>query len=55
MTEERNAAVQEYTLIMSERDSVHKETEKMQEEISETRKKAKVAEEERRALSCKVR
>ncbi|XP_022100420.1 disks large homolog 5-like isoform X2 [Acanthaster planci] len=32
VTEERNAAVREYTLVMSERDDVHKEMEKLQEE-----------------------
>lgn len=41
LTEERNAAVQEYSLIMSERDSVHKEIEKLQEELSEANKKIK--------------
>merc|ERR1711988_942084 len=39
LTEERNAAMQEYALIMSERDSVHKEIEKLQEEIKEKNKK----------------
>ncbi|XP_038060075.1 disks large homolog 5-like isoform X2 [Patiria miniata] len=32
VTEERNAAVREYTLVMSERDDVHKEMEKLQED-----------------------
>ena len=33
LTEERNSALHEYSVIMSERDSVHKEMEKLQEEI----------------------
>lgn len=44
LTEERNAAVQEYTLIMSERDSVHKEIERLQEELQEAQSKARQAE-----------
>ena len=39
LTEERNAAMQKFSLIMSERDSVHKEIEKLQEEIKEKNKK----------------
>merc|ERR1712154_489297 len=39
LTEERNAAMQEYALIMSERDSVHKEIEKLQDEVSATNTK----------------
>ena len=33
LTEERNSALHEYSVIMSERDSVHKEMEKLQDEI----------------------
>ena len=39
LTEERNAAIQEFSLIMSERDSVLKGIEKLQEEIKEKNKK----------------
>lgn len=49
LTEERNAAVQEYTLIMSERDTVHKEIEKLQEELSNWSKKMKTAEAQKKA------
>ena len=35
---------QEYSLIMSERDTVHKEIEKLQEEVSVTKKKMTVTE-----------
>ena len=41
MQEERNAAMQEYTLVMSERDTVHKEMDKLQEELSQASKKIK--------------
>ena len=34
LTEERNAAMAEYNLVMSERDSVHKEIEKLSEDLS---------------------
>ncbi|KAJ2940371.1 hypothetical protein O0L34_g48 [Tuta absoluta] len=33
LTDERNAAMQEYTLIMSERDTVHKEMEKLSDDL----------------------
>ena len=35
---------QEYSLIMSERDSVHKEIEKLQDEVQETKRKMNLAE-----------
>ena len=35
LTEERNAAMQEYTLIMSERDMVHKEMEKLADDLAQ--------------------
>jgi hypothetical protein len=61
LTEERNAAMQEYSLIMSERDSVHKEIEKLQEEIKEKNKKMAVHEsrnkhhdDDRRKLVCQI-
>ena len=44
LTEERDAAMQEYTLIMSERDSVHKEMEKLSEDLSQAVMKNKIFE-----------
>lgn len=35
LTEERNAALQEYSLIMGERDTVHKEMEKLGDDLSQ--------------------
>ena len=46
--------MQEYSLIMSERDTFHKEMEKLQDEVSIARKTKKQEEEERRKLSCQV-
>ena len=61
LTEERNAAMQEYALIMSERDSVHKEIEKLQDEVSITNTKMKEAEhsskkndEDKRKFVCQI-
>jgi len=61
LTEERNAAMQEYSMIMSERDSVHKEIEKLQDEVSNTNSKmkevetrTKVHDEEKRKLVCQI-
>ena len=61
LTEERKAAMQEFSLIMSERDSVHKGIEKLQEEIKEKNKKLASHEErnkhyddEKRKWSCKI-
>ena len=61
LTEERNAAMQEYALIMSERDSVHKEIEKLQDEVSVTNTKMKEVEssskkqdEEKRKYLCQI-
>jgi chromosome segregation ATPase len=50
LTDERNAAMQEYSLIMSERDTFHKEMEKIQDEVSESRKAKKQEEEERKKI-----
>ena len=36
--------LQEYTLIMSERDAVHKEIEKLQDEVQESKRKVNLAE-----------
>lgn len=44
LTEERNAAMQEYSLIMSERDTVHKEMEKLSEDLTQAFKKNKALE-----------
>lgn len=41
LTEERNSALHEYSVIMSERDSVHKEMEKLQDEIQSNSAKSK--------------
>lgn len=41
LTEERNAAMQEYSMIMAERDTVHKEIEKLQDEVANTNNKMK--------------
>ena len=53
--------MQEYALIMSERDSVHKEIEKLQDEVSSTNTKMKQVEnsskkqdEEKRKYLCQV-
>lgn len=35
LTEERNAALQEYSLIMGERDTVHKEIEKLGDDLTQ--------------------
>lgn len=54
LTEERNAAVQEYSLIMSERDTVHKEMERMQEELNEAQKIIKNSEGTKKASAEEV-
>eukprot|EP00091_Calanus_sinicus_P016316 TRINITY_DN35621_c0_g1_i1.p1 TRINITY_DN35621_c0_g1~~TRINITY_DN35621_c0_g1_i1.p1 ORF type:complete len:222 (-),score=46.74 TRINITY_DN35621_c0_g1_i1:29-694(-) len=53
--------MQEYSMIMSERDSVHKEIEKLQDEVSNTNSKmkevetrTKVHDEEKRKLVCQI-
>ncbi|XP_066137661.1 disks large homolog 5 isoform X5 [Euwallacea fornicatus] len=42
LTDERNATMAEYTLIMSERDTVHKEMEKLSDDLSQAKKKLKI-------------
>ncbi|ERL84448.1 disks large homolog 5 [Dendroctonus ponderosae] len=42
LTDERNATMAEYTLIMSERDTVHKEMEKLSDDLSQAMKKLKL-------------
>jgi uncharacterized protein (DUF3084 family) len=54
LTEERNAAMQEYSLIMSERDTVHKEMEKLSEDLTQAYKKNKSIETENKDLSEEV-
>ena len=54
LTDERNAAMQEYSMIMSERDTFHKEMEKLQDEVQETRKSKKAHDEDRRKLNCQI-
>lgn len=44
LTEERNAAMEEYSLVMRERDTVHKEIEKLQDDLLQTTKKLKALE-----------
>ena len=44
LTEERNAAMEEYSLVMRERDTVHKEIEKLQEDLAQSNKKVKTTE-----------
>lgn len=46
ITDERNAAMQEYALVMSERDTVHKEMEKLSEDLTQAYKKIKILENE---------
>ena len=45
---------QEYSLIMSERDTFHKDMEKLQDEVQESRKAKKVQEEDRRKFTCQI-
>ena len=49
LVEERNAAVREYHLVMSERDSVHKEMERLQESLNESQRRVTVLHEEKRS------
>ncbi len=46
LTDARNDTLQEYNLVMSERDSVHKEMEKLSEDLSQAYKKNKILENE---------
>lgn len=54
LTEERNAAMQEYSLIMSERDTVHKEMEKLSDDLTQAFKKIKTLEAENKDYLEKV-
>lgn len=54
LTEERNAAMQEYSLIMSERDTVHKEMEKLTEDLTGAFKKNSILEAELKELQDEV-
>ena len=51
LTEERNAAMEEYSLVMRERDSVHKEIEKLQDDLSQANKKLKSVESKNNELN----
>ncbi|XP_044252659.1 disks large homolog 5 [Tribolium madens] len=42
LTDERNATLAEYTLVMSERDQVHKEMEKLSDDLAQALKKGKM-------------
>ncbi|CAH1165122.1 unnamed protein product [Phyllotreta striolata] len=42
LTDERNATMAEYTLVMSERDTVHKEMEKLSDDLAQSIKKCKL-------------
>lgn len=55
LTEERNAAMQEYSLVMSERDSVHKEMEKLTEDLTQSYKKCKALEMQVKEMMDEVR
>lgn len=50
LLDERNATMAEYTLIMSERDTVHKEMEKLADDLSQAIKKNKQLEQEKKQL-----
>jgi len=53
LTEERDAALQEYSLIMSERDSVHRELEKLTDDLSQSKKQIKGLETQNKELADK--
>lgn len=59
LTEERNAAMQEYSLIMGERDTVHKEMEKLGDDLSQAYAKITHLENENKQLleevNCRVK
>lgn len=54
LTEERDAALQEYSLIMSERDSVHRELEKLTDDLGGSKKQIKSLETQNKELQDKV-
>jgi predicted nucleic acid-binding Zn-ribbon protein len=54
LTEERDAALQEYSLIMSERDSVHRELEKLTDDLGSSKKQMKNLETQNKELQDKV-
>jgi len=54
LTEERDAALQEYSLIMSERDSVHRELEKLTDDLGGSKKQIKNLETQNKELQDKV-
>lgn len=54
LIDERNAAVREYHMVMSERDSVHKEMERLTESLSSATKRAQGLEQEKRVAQDEV-
>lgn len=54
LTDERDAALQEYSLIMSERDSVHRELEKLTDDLSQSKKQMKALETQNKELVDKL-
>ncbi|XP_019881509.1 disks large homolog 5 isoform X3 [Aethina tumida] len=55
LTDERNAAMTEYTLTMSERDTVHKEMEKLSDDLAQAVKKIKMLDSENKDLQDEKR
>ena len=51
---ERDAIVGEYTLVMSERDTVHKEMEQLQDKCGEAKKKAENLDSDKRKLTSEI-
>ena len=54
MYEERNTALREYTLIMSERDSVHKEIDRLNEDLAAISRRGETLEEENKSFREEV-
>ncbi|XP_014776830.2 disks large homolog 5 [Octopus bimaculoides] len=55
VSRERDAALREYSLIMSERDMVHKEIEQLQDKVTEATKRIEVVEGEKKNLESDVK
>lgn len=55
VSRERDAALREYSLIMSERDMVHKEIEQLQDKVTEAAKRIEVVEGEKKNLESDVK
>lgn len=54
LVDERNAAVREYHMVMSERDSVHREMERLQESLTEATRRVQGLEREKKAAVDEV-